>query len=225
MRFLQYTKYFFYLASNWTIGIAMHIIKREIKGERKYGINTTGADELEHLEEKGIDISHATIYMPASYDVLEELFNQITTKTYTHFLDIGCGKGRALAVAAHYGFNKVTGLDFSKMLCMAAEENLIHTKDKFPSLQYKIWNNDAFYFEIEKDVDCIFLFNPFDATIMSAVVDNIEESLEVNPRNLTVIYLNSQNKELFFERGYTQIYQTEQLKYLQGIILRKNMIP
>lgn len=225
MRFLQYTKYFYYLASNWTIAIALHIIKREITGEKKYGINSTGADELSHLEEKGIDITHATIYMPASYDILEEMYQQLPLKHFNHFLDIGCGKGRALAVAAHFGCKKITGLDFSKKLSMAAEENLLKTKAKFPDLQYKIWNNDAFYFAIEKDVDCLFLFNPFDETIMSAVVENIEESLDEHPRDLTIIYLNSQHKELFFNKGYQQIYHSEQLKYLQGLILYKQMIP
>ena len=29
--------------------------------------HTTGADELKNLAKKGIDISHATIYMPVSY--------------------------------------------------------------------------------------------------------------------------------------------------------------
>jgi hypothetical protein len=53
-KFFSYTKYFFYLAFRWNIRIAIHILLQEIKGERKYGINTTGADELRSLEEKGI---------------------------------------------------------------------------------------------------------------------------------------------------------------------------
>ena len=218
---MKYIKYFFYIAKNWGLGIAIHIIKNELRGEKKYGINTTGADELISLEEKGIDISHATIYMPASYDVLEELFAQITPSSYNHFLDIGCGKGRVLSVAAQSGFTKVTGIDLSKDLTIAAKENLQKTTQKFPLLQYNIINNDAFYFEIDNDVDCIFMFNPFDEVIMSGVVNNIEQSLQENPRNLTIIYLNSLQKELFTKRGYTEIYQTEQKKYLQGIILRK----
>ena len=95
----------------------------------------------------------------------------------THFLDIGCGKGRALCVAAYHGFNKVTGIDFSKGLCLEAEKNLTQTKLQIPKLHYKIYTNDAFYFEIPTDVDCIFLFNPFDEIIMSGVVENIIVSL------------------------------------------------
>ena len=100
MKFLSFLRYFFYLGINWNWRIATTIIRQEIKGEKKYGINTTGADELESLEKAGIDTSHATIYMPISYLLLQAIFKQLPLKPATHFLDIGCGKGRILCVAA-----------------------------------------------------------------------------------------------------------------------------
>ena len=173
MKFITYIKYFYFLFVNWNIRIAWLMIRQEMAGEKKYGIHTTGADELYKLEKLGIDISHATIYMPVSYSLLEETFQHIDLTSLHHFLDIGCGKGRALCIAAQHGFKQVTGLDFAKELCEAAKENLNITKQKFPALEYKIINNDAFYFEIPDDVDCIFFFNPFDEIIMSGVVKNL----------------------------------------------------
>ncbi|MGF2414384.1 MAG: class I SAM-dependent methyltransferase, partial [Ferruginibacter sp.] len=209
---------FFYLAFNWNIKIAAHILSQEIKGEKKYGINTTGADELKSLEKKGIETDHSTIYMPASYDLLEEIFVQIKNAGHKHFLDIGCGKGRALCVAAHHGFNKVTGIDFSKEFCIAAEVNLAITKQKFSNLQYKVVNNDAFYFEIPNDVDCIFMFNPFDDVILNGVAENILESFEINPRTITLIYVNPMYKEELLEVGFKQIYHTQKMKYLEATV-------
>ncbi len=225
MKTIAYIKYFFYLASKWNLKIAKHILLQEIKGEKKYGITTTGADELKKLEKRGIDIDHSTIYMPVSYDVLEEILNQLTNphdamhKPINHFLDIGCGKGRALCVAAHKGFNKLTGIDFSKEFCKAAEENLIITQQQFPALQYKVINNDAFYFEIPADVDCIFMFNPFDDVIMSGVAENILESFEINPRPITLIYVNPLYKEELLAVGFKQIYYTQKMQYLEAAIL------
>lgn len=219
---LNYIKYFFYLAFNWNFRIAYYILKQEIRGEKKYGIHTTGADELKTLDKKGIDISHATIYMPVSYDLLEELFEQLnlsTLKPLNHFLDIGCGKGRALCVAAHQGFNKVTGIDFSKELCLSAEKNLELTKQKYPSLNYTVINNDAFYFEIPADVDCIFLFNPFDEIIMSGAVQNVKTSLQLAPRPLSVLYVNPLHKELFINAGFKEIHHCKKMKYLEAVIL------
>jgi SAM-dependent methyltransferase len=226
MKTLAYIRYFIYLAYNWNTGIAWHIIRSEIKGEKKFGINTTGADELKHLEEKGIDTSHATIYMPASYELLEDIFNQLTGLTNrekgSHFLDIGCGKGRALCVAAHHGFMKLTGIDFSKQFCEAAKENLLLTQQKIPSIDFSIINNDAFYYEIPADTGCVFLFNPFDETIISAVVQNIWQSLQKNPHRLFIIYINPLHKEYFFNAGFYEVWHCKKMKYLEAVILEHN---
>ena len=218
MRFLRY---FFYLASNWNISIARHIIRNEIRGEKKYGIQTTGADELKHLEDIGIDISHATVYMPVSYDLLERFFVQAEIKRFRHFLDIGCGKGRAMCVAAAFGANKVSGTELSKKLYLQAKSNLELTKNKFPALQFEVFNNDAFWYEIDDDVDCIFMFNPFDDVIMSGVMENIETSLGKNPRKITVIYINPMQKHLFLEHGYKEVFHYREKYYLEGSVFEK----
>jgi 16S rRNA G966 N2-methylase RsmD len=219
MKFLTYIKYFYFLFINWDARIAWYMIKQEIKGEKKYGISTTGADELHKLEKQGIDISHATIYMPVSYTLLEEIFEQLPATIRNHFLDMGSGKGRALCVAAHKGFKKVTGLDFARDLCVAAEENLNITKQKIPALEYKVINNDAFYFDIRDDVDCIFFFNPFDEIIMSAVVNNICTSLQKKPRKISIIYVNPLHKEQFLKAGFSETWHSKKMKYIEAIIL------
>lgn len=226
MKIFTYIRYFYFLLINWNLRIAVYMIRQEIKGEKKYGINTTGQDELINLEKLGIDISHATLYMPVNFALLEEAFKHLILKPLnpsspagSHFLDLGCGKGRALCMAAHHGFTKVTGLDFSKPLCEMAKENLAKTKLQIPALQYSVINNDAFYFEIPEDVDCIFLFNPFDEIIMSAVVNNIFSSLQNNPRKISIIYVNPLHKELFLKAGYTQTWETKKMKYLEAVIL------
>jgi SAM-dependent methyltransferase len=219
---MQFIRYFFYLAFNWNFRIAWYMIGHEIKGEKKYGINTTGADELKKLEKKGIDIEHATIYMPVSYSILEDLFEQVSNKKINHFIDIGCGKGRALCVAAYYGCTKVTGIDFSKEFCETAVANLSKTKQQLPALNYTVLNNDAFYYEIPTDVDCIFLFNPFDAVIMSGVAENIIISYEKNPREITILYANPICKEELIAAGFKQIYHTQKMKYLEAVILQLN---
>ncbi len=229
MKLYSYLKYFFYIAYNWNIGIAWYILRQEIKGEKKYGINTTGADELKKLKKKGIDITHATIYMPVSYELLEETFkhvNDVNSKPLNpalpagrHFLDMGCGKGRALCVAANKGFKQVTGIDFSKELCDTANQNLILTKQNFHSLKYKVIYNDAFYFKIPDDVDCIFFFNPFDEIIMSGVVENIMTSLEKSPRKISIIYINPLHKNLFSSAGFTETWYNKKMKYLEAVIL------
>jgi SAM-dependent methyltransferase len=218
---MKFLKYFLYLATNWNLSIAWHIIRNEIRGEKKYGINTTGADDLKNLEKKGIDISHATIYMPVSYDVLEQFFNEIKLETFHHFLDIGCGKGRAMCVAATYAVEKISGIELSKELLIAAKENIGFSQLLFPYTDFQIYNNDAFYFDVDDDVDCIFMFNPFDETIMSGVMENIETSLKNNPRVMTIIYINPLEKHVLQEWGYEEIFHSKKMHYLEGSIFVK----
>lgn len=219
MHILKLTRYFFYLATNWNLNIAWHILMAEIRGEKKYGIDTTGADELESLNEQGIDTSHATIYMPASYDLLEIIFEQLKWFSPQHFIDFGCGKGRVLCVAAHYDVAKVTGLDISKSFCEEAEKNLKIVKQTKSKLQATVINNDAFYYAVPTDADCLFFFNPFDEILMSGVVENILKSLAERPRAIRIVYFNPLHKNVFTTRGFEEIFHVKKLKYLEACIL------
>lgn len=215
---LNLLRYFFYLGWNWRFSIAFHIIKHDIRGERKYGIRTTGYDELQHLEKSGIDTEHASVYMPASYDMLENLFEELQKYKVQHLLDLGCGKGRAMCVAAHYGIPRVTGIDLSYPLVQAAHENLRQTAKKIP-FQFKVEVQDAFYYEIPSTVDALFLYNPFDQVVMSAVAENLRQSLLQHPRPFTIVYINPLHQSWFHPVGFKQVYYYIPKAYLEGVIL------
>ena len=59
------------------------------------------------LAKNTVDISNATIYIPVSYNLLENILTYITESCRNHFLDIGCGKGSALCVAVYNGFKNI----------------------------------------------------------------------------------------------------------------------
>jgi SAM-dependent methyltransferase len=218
MRLNSYLHYFFYIAWHWNPILASFVIYYEITGESKYHINTLREDELKSLKEKGIDISHASIYMPVNYYVIERLMREIVkyggNKT---FLDIGCGKGRAMIVAATFGFEQITGIDFSKEFCEEAESTI-----QLYVARFKVINIDAYYFEMPDDITTFFFFNPFDEFIMKEVVSNIMKSLHRNSRTIRVLYANPQHKSIFLENGFCEIYHFKKWSYFEGIILQLN---
>ncbi|RYD70441.1 MAG: class I SAM-dependent methyltransferase, partial [Sphingobacteriales bacterium] len=161
-----------------------------------------------------------SIYMPASYDMLEDLLAFAASKKCQHILDLGCGKGRALCVAAHYGFRQLTGIDISKSFLTTAKENIestIQTLEIKP--EYKLHHADAYYFEIPDSCDCVFLFNPFNDVIMSGVAENISLSLRRNPRTMFILYKNPLHKEFFTANNFVEIYHKQKLRYLEGIVM------
>jgi hypothetical protein len=224
MKTWKYFRYFFFLAWNWSPSLAWFILRHEIRGEKKYGLDTTGADELGQLKKKGIDISHASMYMPLNYFILESLMEKISSyKGNGTLLDLGCGKGRVMAVAASYGFTNISGVDFSRALCEDAERTMANCREKFPGVRFSIINNDAFYYEIPRDVTTIFLFNPFDEVITSGVAANVAKSLREYPRTLRIVYANPLYKSLFTEQGFVQLYHIKKFEYLEGMILEKTV--
>jgi SAM-dependent methyltransferase len=224
MKFFRFIRYFSFLAWNWNLRIAIFIIRHEIKGEKKYRLNTSGFDELQHLQKKGIDITHSTIYMPVNYYMVEKMMEDIRKDSPGDvFLDIGCGKGRAMAVAAYHGFKKITGIDISEKFCAETRKNLEPLRELFPGVSFHVLLQDAFYYEIPTDVSVIFIFNPFDEVIMSGVVKNILESQEKNPRPLWIIYINPLYENLFIENGFVKTRSHQKLKWLQAAIFEKRI--
>ncbi|MEN9571523.1 MAG: hypothetical protein RL172_2754 [Bacteroidota bacterium] len=219
MKYLALIQYFFYLGINWNWRIALMSIRQEINGEKKYQLNSTGADELKALKKQSNNMLHATIYMPVSYHVLENALSNIPVNKRHHFIDIGCGKGRAICVACHFGFTKVTGIEWSEKLQKIALKNLATTQAMLPKINYQVICGDAAFFTIPADADCLLLFNPFDEYMMDKVLSNICTSMVQHPREINIIYANPLYKKLFFQKGFKEVYHSQSHHYFEVSIL------
>lgn len=223
MKLITHIQYFFYIAFNWGLRIALFTLKEEFKGEKKYRINTTSYSKLTRYNIAGNQLAHATEYMPANYFTLEQLFSHLPEDAgKSAFLDIGCGKGRAMCVAASYGFRKVIGIDFAQQLIDAAEENLKQTKELYPALEYSLHWKDVLNFEIGNDVSTLFMFNPFDEILMRTVIRKINDSLRLHPRPIYIMYASPRHEDLFFADNYNVVFRIKKFNYLEGVILKKN---
>lgn len=106
------------------------------------------------------------------------------------FVDIGCGKGRALLLASLYPFREVIGVEISPALVRAAEANIRKFKEpaqKCRNLRTLVQDGGAYEPPAN---DCVlFLNNPFGHAVMERLVATVERSLRDAPRKLYVIYL------------------------------------
>jgi SAM-dependent methyltransferase len=216
---IAYLKYFFYLAINWNLRLAWFIIKREIIGEKKYNLQTTGIDDLSKSV-AAEDREHASIYQPVNYYTAEKLFSNIDSNDLTGaFLDVGCGKGRVIALAAAYGFQKIIGIDLSPQLCNHAIQLADNLEAKYPAVSVEIECEDARTYEIPGLVSALFLFNPFDDLVMTDFLKQVAQSLQKNPRPLKVLYANPQCKKQWLDAGFKEIDHFKKLNYLEGSVL------
>ena len=220
MRWKYYLKYFYFVGSNWNYRLALFTLGQEIIGERKYGINSMVIERLNNISVVGENMTHASIYQGANYFLLEKAFDYLrSTNVSGNFVDFGCGKGRALVVATHYGFSKLTGIDFAAALCEVARKNIQDIQSRFPLTQFNIVCDDAANYKVKADDNIFFFFNPFDETVMLEVAKNILKSLRESYRDIFIVYLNPVHKEIFLSAGFTEDYHLQKLEYLELSIL------
>jgi SAM-dependent methyltransferase len=184
----------------------------------KYHTDTLRWQDLRSLDVVGGNKDHGVFYQPTQARTLRYVFNKLKLPKEGAFLDLGCGKGRTLIIAAEYGFTYIIGVEFSNLLCQVAKTNLARYTQAHPgSVECLVLHADAAEYAIPKSVNTIFLFNPFDEVIMARVIGNIEESLRSHPRRLYVIYRHPQHRHLFDTSEVFQVlteYSFAQCNYL-----------
>lgn len=175
---------------------------------------------LKNISVKGDNKKNASIYQGANYFLLEKSFTYLQNEAIgASFVDFGCGKGRALAVAAHYGFKHIKGIEFAPALCAKANENINRIQPLYTEVDFLIFCDDALKYEVTNDDKVFYFFNPFDEIIMLSVVKNITQSLRQFPREVFVIYINPLHEEIFLSAGFQEEYHLQKLEYLEVSIL------
>ena len=221
MKYLTYLKYFLFIAFNWNFRLAWFTLYHEIKGEKKYGLDSSGLNNLKRLQLKG-DRKNAEIYQGANYFLLEKLFTELDEfEINKSLVDFGSGKGRVMIVASYFGFKSITGVEFAKELCATARKNIIPTQVKFPEKIFNVIHLNAADYQIRSHENVFFFFNPFNEIVMKQVVKNILNSLRESPREVYVLYINPVHQEIFLSAGFEQVFHYEKYTYIQASILMK----
>jgi SAM-dependent methyltransferase len=159
--------------------------------DAKYNIDTVSWVSLSELDVEEDQKKHAVLYQGSRVLPLRNLFKELKIPSDKVFVDIGCGKGRVLIIAATFGFKDIKGIEFSPKLCALAEKNILKYRTKTKSnTHFEIINTDAALYHFNDDEDVLFLFNPFDEYILKKVMRNLADSIKRNARKVLIIYGN-----------------------------------
>jgi 16S rRNA G966 N2-methylase RsmD len=135
---------------------------------------------------------------------LKEIFSVLDITNENKFIDIGCGKGYVLTKAAKQKYNRIMGIDFVPEMIKIAQKNISILKLEN---RINLCLADATQFNYD-EYDHLFLYNPFSKDILRVVVNRIVESLNRNPRDLTIIYFHPSDHSIFMETGYFEVVNT-----------------
>lgn len=118
-------------------------------------------------------------------------------------LDFGAGKGRALMMAVECGFRKAIGVELSAQLCAVAEKNATRFRHRHPAARIELVCGNAADFEVPDEANVAFLFNPFGADVVAAVVGQIDNSVRRVPRAFHVMYVYPLFADQFLKAGFS----------------------
>jgi SAM-dependent methyltransferase len=112
----------------------------------------------------------------------------IRHEDYT-FVDFGCGKGRVLLVASEFPFRKIIGVEFVPPLAETAMQNLKRYRSSDAKCSaIEVVTGDAVEYELPPGPLLLYFFSPFSRPVMEQIVQNLERSIQVSPRDLLVLF-------------------------------------
>jgi SAM-dependent methyltransferase len=159
--------------------------------DRAHGTDTSGVVSAETLPLDQAARVHAVCYAGSQPGVLRAALAMLPAVSNCTFVDLGCGKGRALLVASEWSFRDIVGVELSPDLAAVARRNAARLAEMHPRrTPIRVVVGDASTFPLPDGDLVVFLYHPFGAALVAEVVRRIESALAAQPRQLYVIYYN-----------------------------------
>jgi len=176
--------------------------------DQRYGVDTSGLIGGGELRSG----HRHDVFNTAYYGMAPSRFRQVMQRWIADnshpaienysFIDLGCGKGRAVLMASEFGFRQAIGVELHSGLAKIAEANLARwMTDGHIAFPLKIVRQDAADFEFPSGACLLYLFHPFTAPVLSRVIERIESEFAGRSAQLDVIYFNPEAGELFETSG------------------------
>jgi SAM-dependent methyltransferase len=131
-------------------------------------------------------------YRPIERRLMNEVLRAVEMDPQVStFVDLGCGKGRALVVAAEFGWRRLVGVEFDPALAARAKKNAAsysHRRLSPPDLRVEIIEGDAAIYEPSAGPILIFMYNPFGEQTVRAVIERAIQSWRSDRRPVTIVY-------------------------------------
>jgi SAM-dependent methyltransferase len=177
-------------------------ILADYRFDLKYGTDTMHRVDVDSFDTDSNYKIHATPYQATKTRPLLKLFRKLRLPQDGTFVDIGCGKGRVLFVAAQFGFKKIVGIEFCAVLCRRARENADRfIKKRHSGSSIEIIETDIIQYDFTGDEAIFFLYNPFDSVVLAKVLKKIDISVLKRPRDIWLIYNNPLHHDIVLNNG------------------------
>jgi len=195
--------------------------------DTKYGTDTAGSVPPEQLGITDAAVrDQAILYLPSPTRVTRWMFDNIGVEHREFsFVDLGCGKGRVLLVGSDYPFRRIVGVEISPELAAIARRNIERYQPASRRCQdVTVTNVDATRFEFPATNLLLHLYHPFEPAITTAVLANLQRSVEAAPRKVVIAYLLYTSAVAPVEAAFAQFPWLKRRRYEQSVLGQYNWL-
>ena len=159
--------------------------------DRTRGVRTSGNVALSNagIAQVGSD---SELYVPARPAHIRHALSQVPVRDFSSYsyVDLGSGKGRSLFVAAELPFRQIIGVELSKRLHEQACSNIRRFRFRQGGCRrIESVHQNAVDYNFPDNELVLYLFNPFGAATTQQVLNNLQATLERNPRHVAIVLL------------------------------------
>lgn len=174
-----------------TVGLhrAMTVIDRRIH-PRAQNDRTGGKVELDDVTIVSPHRTSGVNDLPTPWRVLDWVHAALPAPSLDWtFVDLGCGKGRALISATDRTYGRIVGVEFASELAENARANVASSATS-TGTPIEIVSGDATEYEWPTTPLVVFMFNPFGPAVLRRVMHALVQTNRATPRPIVIAYLN-----------------------------------
>lgn len=118
------------------------------------------------------------------------------------FVDLGCGKGRALLMASQWPFRQVIGVELNPGLARVAESNArVWAAAGLEKSPVRVVCGDATEVKLPSGPLLVFVYNAFSEPVVRAVAERLRERAAAGAGPVDLVYQNAEFGRVFEEVG------------------------
>ena len=133
------------------------------------------------------------------------------------FVDLGCGKGRALMVASEFSFARLLGIEISPDLAGLARRNaavIAAQNPRRPRIEIRVGDATGMRPPAERVV--YFMYNPFGRALTETLVEGLERQLANGLQHAFLIYYNPVYGDVLDRSPRLARWRAETIPYADG---------
>jgi SAM-dependent methyltransferase len=160
--------------------------------ERRLDVDTAG---VYTGEETALPHEDYLWYEPMPWLSLRSALRRHKVSGEDVFIDLGCGKGRAVLQAARYPFKRVIGVELDPELTEVARANVEANLPRLKCREIELTTADLTEYTLPDDVTLAYCFNSVTGEPFGSLLSELLRSVDRRPRRLVLIYLNPKEHE------------------------------